>query len=460
MRPPTRVEAIVERLSRMAAEGMLQPGDRVASVRQAAKDNAVSKNTMADAYDRLVALGVVEGRPGSGYYVTGRAQSPTVHPPAHLTEALDLVSLLREQLDQRHNVRPGDGRPPTSWMEDSELGTQFGRVKLPGDARGVEDGYGSPWGYLPLRERICVSLRERSIRCGPEQVLLTLGANHALDLITRHLIEPGDTVFVDDPGYYPLFGKLRLAKARIVGIRRGPDGPDLDDLNAKLAQERPKLFFTQSLAHNPTGGSLSLSVAHGLLQAAERHGFHIVEDDAFADLLSPVSPRLAALDQLQRVIYVGTFSKTLSASVRVGYLAASPALAAALCDIKLLTVVATSDHVERFVYGLIARGHYLRHLRRLRGRVEAATTKAIADLGGIGLAVTKPRDGGFYLWAELPPGTDETELCRQAARQGIFLAPGSVFAPDRRSVYPALRINVAHASHPDFLTFLKSAVGV
>ncbi|MEH3143905.1 MAG: PLP-dependent aminotransferase family protein [Methylobacterium frigidaeris] len=452
------MESIVGRISRMVADGLLKPGERVASVRQAARDNAVSKNTMADAYDRLVALAVLEGRPGSGYYVTAPVPSPAARPPPHVTEALDLVSLLREQLDQRHAIRPGDGRPPTSWMEDSELGAQFGRIRLPGGARGVEDGYGNSWGYLPLRERICLSLGERAIRCGPEQVLLTLGANHALDLITRHLIEPGDTVFVDDPGYYPLFGKLRLAKARIVGVRREADGPDLDDLSAKLAQHRPKLFFTQSLAHNPTGRSLSLSVAHGLLQAAERHGFLIVEDDAFADLLSPSSPRLAALDQLQRVLYVGTFSKTLSASVRVGFVAAHPRLAEALCDIKLLTVVATPDHVERFVYGLITRGHYLRHLRRLRNRIEMAMKKALDDLNGIGLSVAPPRDGGFYLWAELPRNTSELELCQDAARHGIFLAPGSVFSPDRDASRRALRINVAHAGHQDFLAFMRTAI--
>lgn len=456
-RPRTRVDAIVDRMSQMIADGLLKPGERVPSIRQAAMDHAVSKNTLAEAYDRLVALGQLEGRPGSGTFVSAAVRASSRRSRPHVAEALDLVSLLREQLDQHYEVRPSDGRPPPSWMEGSELGTQFGNVKLLRGI-GVEYGYGSSWGYLPLRERICLSLGERSVQCTPEQVLLTQGANHALDMIMRHLIEPGDVVFVDDPGYYPLFGKLRLAKARVVGIRRNADGPDLDDLSAKLAHLRPKLFFTQSLAHNPTGGSLSLSVAYGMLQMAERHGFHLVEDDAFADILPPSSPRLAALDQLNTVLYVGTFSKTLSASLRVGFVAAHPAMAGALSDIKLLTVVATSDHVERFVFGLIAGGHYLRHLRRLRGRVEAATKQAFGDLEGIGLHMSRPRDGGFYLWAELPSGTDEAALCRRAAAHSIFLAPGSVFSPERGPHAPAIRINVAHASNPRFLSFMKQAL--
>lgn len=441
----------------MMGEGLLKPGERIASIRKAAIDAGVSKNTMADAYDRLVALGLLEARPGSGYMVTAAAQPSPRRPAAHVAEALDIVSLLREQLDQHYEVRPGDGRPPASWMEGSELSAQFEGMKLPRGV-GVEHGYGNSRGFLPLRERICFSLAERSINTAPERVLLTHGANHALDLIMRHFLDTGDTVFVDDPGYYPLFGKLRLGKAHVIGIRRNADGPDLADLGAKLAQHQPKLFFTQSLAHNPTGGSLSPAVAYGLLQMAERHGFHIVEDDPFADILPSSSPRLAALDQLNRVLYVGTFSKTLSASLRVGYVAASQPLIEMLADIKLVTVAASSAHAERFVYGLIAGGHYLRHLRRLRTRVQEATEKALADLAGIGMTVAPSYGGGFYLWAEFPPHIDELKLCRDAAAQSIFLAPGAVFSLSRSGQAPAMRINVAHASHPRFLQFMKSAL--
>ncbi|MHB0728474.1 aminotransferase-like domain-containing protein [Roseomonas mucosa] len=449
----SRVVALVREVARQIATGALKPGEKLASVRKAALQHHVSKNTMAEAYDRLVALGQLEARPGSGYYVLASSPSPAAPPRPHVAEALDLVSLLREQLDQHHEVRPGDGRPPPSWMEGSQIGAQFGRAVL---AHGqVEHGYGSSRGFLPLRERIALSLTERGIRCDGNQVLMTHGANHALDLIMRHLLEPGDTAFVDSPGYYPLFGKLRLGKVRVVGIRRLPDGPDLADLEAKLATERPKVFFTQSLAHNPTGGTLSLTTAYGLLRMAERHGFHVVEDDPFADLLSPSSPRLAGLDQLNRVVYVGTFSKTLSASLRVGFVAAHPTLSEALANIKLLTCVATSDHVERLVYGLIAKGQYLRHLRRLRSRIELATLQAVADLGAIGFRVVAPHDCGFYLWLEMPPGSDEEALCGLAAERGIFLAPSAVFRPDRQPGPAAFRINVAHASHPRLLEFLS-----
>jgi DNA-binding transcriptional MocR family regulator len=451
------VDHIAQRLAEAIDRGLLKPGERLASVRRAAVEHGVSKNTMAEAYDRLVASGHLEARRGAGYFASRALPAARASVTPHMAEAIDTISLLREQLEARHEVRPGDGRPPPSWMEGSELAAQFTRGKWQPAGR-VEHGYGSSWGYLPLRERIALAMIERGISCSPEQVLLTFGANHAFDLVIRHLTEPGDTVLVDSPGYYPLFGKLRLARVRGVGVQRLPDGPDPDDLEAKLAEFRPRVFFTQSLAHNPTGGTLSAAVAHRVVLAAERHGVTIVECDPFADVLPGMSPRLAALDGLRRVIYVGTFSKTLSASLRVGYVAAAPFLVEALNDLKMLTVVSTSGFAERFVAQLINSGHYRRHLRRLRDRIDVATTTAVQNLAIAGWPVATPAGGGPYLWVPLPAGLDEATLCHRASAQGIFLAPGSIFCPDQiRNGHPAMmRVNVAYANDPRFLSFLGS----
>ncbi|MBP2296562.1 aminotransferase-like domain-containing protein [Azospirillum rugosum] len=450
----TRVDGIVAKIAAMIDGNLLKPGERLLSVRAGALEHGVSKNTMAEAYDRLVALGHLEARQGSGYYVARVRRPSPEQRPSHVAEAADFVSLLREQLVQNYAVRIGDGRPPPSWMERFDMGGQPRHTPT-----ASEHGYGNPWGFLPLRERLALTLAERSIKVAPEQILLTQGANHALDLVARQLLEPGDVALVDSPGYYPLFGKLKLAKVEIAGVRRRGDGPDLEELAALAARLKPKVFFTQSLAHNPTGGSITPAVAHRLLQIAEQHGFHVVEDDPFADILPAASPRLATLDQLERVIYVGTFSKTLSASLRVGYVAAKPALINTLCDLKMLTVVSTSDFVERIVYGVIASGQYLRHLRRLKARVEAATEEAVGALGRLGLRMPIPPTGGYYLWGELPEGTEERALVRDAAERGIFLAPGSVFVPGKALAVPAMRINVAYAGDPRFIDFMRDQLG-
>lgn len=449
----TRVDGIVGTISGLIDSGLLKPGERLPSVRAGALEHGVSKNTMSEVYDRLVAAGYLEAKQGSGYYVARVKRQPVEQTSPRVAEAIDLVSLLREQLVQNYAVRVGDGRPPTSWMERFEIGSHLKFMK---SSRGVgpEHGYGSPWGFLPLREKLALTLGERSIKASSDQILLTQGANHALDLVARQLLEPGDTALVDSPGYYPLFGKLKLGKVEIVGVQRLGDGPDPDDLARKAATFHPKVFFTQSLAHNPTGGSLTPSVAFRVLQIAQQYGFYIVEDDPFADILPASSPRLAALDQLERVIYIGTFSKTLSANLRVGYVTAAQTLVNTLCDVKMLTTVSTSDYLERIVYSVVASGQYLRHLRKLKTRIETATEETMSVLEKIGLKMSSPV-GGYYIWMELPPNVDEIALARSAAEKSIFIAPGTVFTTTRTLLTPAMRINVAYASDSRFITFMQ-----
>ncbi|MEM5583526.1 PLP-dependent aminotransferase family protein [Roseibium sp. AS2] len=450
----TRVDEIVEKVTLMLEAGAYKAFERLPSVRHGARAHGVSKNTMAEAYDRLVARGLLEARPGSGYYISQvRPDTPAPSAP-HVAAAVDGISLLREQLEKHYEVRPGDGRPPPFWMEGSELRRHFAVAKVPYPEE-IQFGYGSFWGFGPLRDRLRIQLLERSIPVQPDGLLLTNGVNHGLDLIIRHLTEPGDTVFVDEPGYYPLFSKLTFAKLNIVGIRRDRDGPDLDDLAAKLAVHRPKMFFTQSHGHNPTGGSLSPSRSFGLMQLAERWGILLVENDALSDILPSTLPRLAALNELSRVLYLGSFSKTLSASLRCGYVAGSPEIIRRLADIKMITQVNSSEHVERFVFNLIQAGHYLRHLRRLRGRVEEAYKAAFGSLEALGLSLMESSVPGFYLWAEFPGEIDEQELCAEASRASIFISPGSVFYPNRKTRRrAAMRVNAAYGTDPRFLGFL------
>jgi len=452
MREPSKIQGLVDKISQQASSGVLRPGERVPSIRRAAATLGLAKNTVAEAYVRLTSLGFLESRPGSGFRIVPHATKPGATAPKRaLVEAVDRFSVMREQTERQHQVRPGDARAPSEWFQDLRLRSDWNRdhhTDHPGEQV-------TQRGYRPLRDRIALSLADRQINVSPEQVLLTNGANHALDLIIRHFVKPGDRVLVDDPGYYPIFAKLKLARAEIIGVTRAATGPDVKAL-AAAAILRPKLFFTQSLAHNPTGGSLSPSTAYAVLQLAEQYDFRLVESDPFADVLPATSPRLAALDQLTRVIYVGTFSKTLSFTLRVGYLAAAPEDAAALADLKMVTITGTSELAERLVSEVVNSGRYLRHLRRFRDRLETAHDKARATYAEIGVALAEST--GLYLWLPLPPESDELQLVRKAAAAGIFMAPGSVFAanPDMRP--PATRINVAYACDPRFLTFLRRHV--
>jgi len=442
----------------MLRTGVYKGGERLPSVRQAAEEHGVSKNTMAEAYDRLVAEGLLEARVGSGYYVVYRDLAASNAPQPHIAEAADAVSLLASNWTNitrcgratAGHLRHGWKRPNSASISKAS--------RYPGRATSIS--------VMAARAAMLLCGSACAFHCSIDRFQPNPTACCSRTApITRWTSSsatwsnPATPSLSDDPGYYPLFGKLTLAKANIVGIRRCADGPDLEDLGVKLTTNRPKVFFTQSQAHNPTGSFLSPAIAFGLLQAAERGGFRLVEDDAFADILPSTLPRLAALDQLDRVLYVGTFSKTLSASLRSGFVAGHPSIISALSDIKMVTTIATSDFVERFIFNLIQGGQYLRHLRRLRARLEEANQEFPGGIAAIGLSVRASKVPGFYLWVELPDSLDELELCRAATAEGIFLAPGVAFRPHRLSAgRAAIRVNVAYGADPRFLAFLKRAV--
>jgi DNA-binding transcriptional MocR family regulator len=449
----TRIEAVIQQILQGIAAGTWPPGARVWPIRTAAAELKVSKNTVAEAYDRMVALGQLEARVGSGYYVPRTTRRDRLPKALSVAQAVDAASLLREQLIRQYEVRIGEGRPPHDWAGKVDFHLPLGARSRSSDNE--IHGYGNPWGFIRLREYLSRNLRDRQIHTDLDHILTTMGANHALDLIARQLLEPGDTVLVDSPGYYPLFAKLHLGGVQIVGVRRLINGPDVEDLNAKAARYRPKIFFTQSQAHNPTGSALTLPVGHRILLAAARHDFLVVEDDPFADVLPADAPRLASLDQLERVIYIGTFSKTLSAGLRVGYLACNATLARALCDLKMLTIASSGDIAERMLYEFIASGQYLKHLRKLRHRITLATDQALETLQALDLEVFCEPTGCFYLWAYLRPGDHEERLVQEASEHNIFIAPGRLFTPDRHSSRPAMRLNIAYATHPKFIAFMR-----
>lgn len=446
---PSRAAEIAERLARRIEAGELEAGSRLASLRAAAGELGVAKNTVVEAYRRLVASGHLEARQGAGFFVRGAAAAADGAGP--LAPALDLPGLLGAQLAPPRGLPLGDEAPPAEWL--APLGPALAAL---GDAaaRIAAAGRDGAAGHEPLRQLLAERLAGRGVRLPPEQLLLTFGANHALDLIVRLGVEPGDGVLADSPGYPPLLAKLRLAGASVAGVRRGPEGPDLADFEAKARALRPRLFFTQTLAHNPTGGSVGEEDQRRLLELAAHYGVTLVEDDPFGDLLPPETPRLAALGGPERAIYVGSFSKTLAPGLRLGYLAGSAPLVRRLSELKAASLGGGAGVAERLVHALLAGGQYARHLAGLRERVARAAAAALEGLRGLGFEV-QGGAGGYYLWCLLPDDADEAALARAAARERLFLAPGSLFAvPGDYRAAPALRLHVAHAVEPAFLDFM------
>src|SRR5690606_32519765 len=165
--------------------------------------------------------------------------------------------------------------------------------------------------------------------------------------------------------------------------------------------------------------------------------------------------RLATLGQLNNVISIGTFSKTLSASLRSGFIATRSDRIAALAELKMLTTVNSSGHVERLLHRLLVDGHYDRHLKRLAQRIETASERVKANLRQAGHRIFSDAVDGYYLYLLLPPGADDIDLAREGARESIFIAPGSVFCIDKTTpLARGIRINVSRADDARFYDFL------
>jgi DNA-binding transcriptional MocR family regulator len=325
--------------------------------------------------------------------------------------------------------------------------------------------YGAPQGYLPLRQQLALKLSALEIPAEPEQIVTTAGVTHALDLVARHVLEPGGAVLVDDPGWFVMFARFAMLGARVIGVPRGADGPDIDALRALLAAHRPRLFVLSSALHNPTGTSMTAANAYAVLQLTEEHGVTLVEDDIYGDLspdaasrapARPAPVRLAAMDRRRRVIYVGGFSKTLAANLRVGYLVAPPDLVQPLTDQKLLGSLTTPEFGERVVARVLQEGRYARHCALLRTKLDAARRSAVARLQKLGARVFAPDGHGIFLWADL--GTDTNRLATRLFDAGYLGAPGSLFSPTQ---LPSswMRFNVASSQNPAMWKALEKARG-
>ena len=449
------VEQIVGGVRAQIEDRLLRPGSRLPAIRRFAQTHGVSAFTVVEAYDRLVAQGYLQSRRGAGFFVAQReAAVPTALPAGQRQHAIDVAWLMRRALNQPPGMLAASvGWLPPGWL-DGEAVSRAVRQLTRGDDNGVRFGcYGEPNGYRPLREQLRVMLAAQSIEAHPDQIVLTQGATQALDIIARHFIRPGDTVLVDDPGYFNMFGALRLLGANLVGVPRLDDGPDTAALEALAEQHRPRLFITHSVMHNPTGCNLSPATAYRVLQIAERFDFTLVEDDTYGDLYAGQATRLASLDQLRRVIFVGSFSKTLSSNLRVGYLACRPDLAGELSDVKLLTSVGTSEFAEQVIHRLLSDGHYRKHIERLQSRLGEQCTRTARMLESAGLSFHYP-EGGVFIWARVPDSEDATPLSEAAERSNILLAPGKIFRPQMQAS-PYLRINVAYANDVRLGRFLR-----
>lgn len=453
----TLVGAVMARVRRRIAARSLTPGAKLPSIRSFARTMQVSTSTVVEAYERLVAEGAIRSRPGSGFYVSSPlAPLSLADVGPRLDREIDPLWVSRQSLDACDEVlKPGCGWLPASWMPEAAMRRALRALARADDAALTD--YGTPLGLAPLRRLLARRMGEHGIEASPDQIVLTESGTQAIDLLCRFLLEPGDTVLVDDPCYFNFHALLRAHRANIVGVPYTPSGPDIDLFARALSEHRPRLYITNAALQNPTGATLSPVVAHRLLKLADQSGLTIVEDDIFADLEHTPAPRLAAFDGLDRVVHIGSFSKTLSASVRCGFIAAPRDWVEGLIDLKIATSFGGGRLSAELVLALLSDGSYRKHMEALRLRLSRAMSDVIGRLAAIGIAPWIEPQAGMFVWCRLPEGIDAAEIARRALAANVVLAPGNAFSLSR-TANSYMRFNAAQSGDQRMFEVLEKAM--
>lgn len=440
------VQQIVSAVAEWIRKSGVSPGTRLPSVRQVALDNLLSQSSVIEAFERMVAQGLLAARQGSGFVVA----QPSAEHQGHWYEGAEQQwgDFTDSPLGE---LKLGCGWLPDAWRESDDISYAIREVTRT-DTAGLFN-YSTPLGLPSLREQLLKRLNRLHIASSIDCILTTAGAGHAQDLLIRTLLRAGDCVVVETPGYGNLYQQLAFQGVTLLEVPRTRGGPDIPKLEALLLLHRPKCLFINSLYHNPTGSSLCRAVAERLLELARRENFLIIEEDVLGDLQHASCTRLAALPHDDRVIYIASFSKTLSSALRVGYLSASTAIIAQLASLKTLTGFGTSRFAEAVVATLLANGTYRKWVQRLRKRLNTEMAATLQVLEDEEWEVFTVPAGGMFLWVR-PAEAHRSRLQACARRLGVLLSPGALFSPTgEHSEW--MRINVAYAGDQRALALFR-----
>lgn len=442
--------------------GVMAPGTRLPSSRQLAADLGVSRITVANAYAELEAEGLVEARAGSGTFVLPSG-SWALAAAQDTGNTMGSLSSWQERLPAgpamaRDRMLQEALRPPAANEIVSFAGSR-GDVRLfPVTAfRRIaaqvmhEDGavaldYEASEGYLPLRQAIAAYLRKLGVCAKPEQVLITAGAQQAIDLLARALLEPGDPVVVESPSYPGALVAFESRRATLIGVPLDAEGMRADALERALRQHQPRLIYTVPTFHNPTGIVMSAARRCEVVRLAHRYGVPILEDDYLREVRfgSPIPPPLAVCDRHGDVIHVGSFSKSLLPALRLGYVVAHGPIWERLAALKRASDICSSALLQRALCRYLESGAMQAHWKRLSRayrRRQAAMVAALRRHFPPG-ARWVPADGGAVLWVKVPEGISVTRLLDQALRAGVSFAAGAAFFPEPAD-QPFMRLNFA-----------------
>lgn len=447
--PPTArasgplIDRIFDDVRSRIEQQVLEPGERLPSVRAMAASMAISNETVLRAYDKLTAAGYLQARRGSGFYVSPQARQAGKSFPAGRWAGPPAFCSWNHLLHSDH--AHGDsalGTLPAEWLGTEALAEAL-RALAARPRRSLFE-YSDVRGWLPLREALSAKLRTVGIGAAADQIMTTAGATDALDLVVWSFLYQGQYVVVEEPAPFIHTQRLLASGLWVLRVRRLHDGPDLEQLAELCEKYQPKALFCSAVLHNPTSTSLSPRKAHQLLKLAEQHDMWIVDDDTYGDLL-PRSElgsvtRLAALDHLERVIHIGSFSKTVAPGLRAGFLAAGDQHMERLLLMRSVRSIQSSLLTDQLVHHLLTEGGYEQHCEKLQKKLAASGKALMTKIRARGWQAVET-GAGMYLWMSFGEGVDARPVLDALRADGVMLASESTFSSS--AVPHHVRLNVA-----------------
>jgi len=448
-----RYESLAADMADSIRAGVLRPGDRLPSVRQARASRGVSSSTVFQAYYLLEAQGLVRARERSGYYVAAGAGQRPPEPEASSQPEDDAVSLdvservfeILESTMVREVVPLGSAFPSPLLFPLQRLGRVMAASAQQLDPWSAVDDL-TP-GNARLRRQIARRYLADGVHVPVDEIVITNGALEALNLCLQAATRPGDAVLIESPTFYAALQALERNGLEAIEVPTHPrEGIELDALERAILRHRPRACWLMTGFQNPLGSLMPDAKKKALVELLARHEVLLIEDDVYGELYfgDKRPPPAKAFDTQGIVMHCSSFSKCLAPGWRIGW-AAPGRLARAVARLKLGTSLSTSAPAQAALASYLEKGGYDKHLRKLRRTLadqQAAYAQAIAQHFPSGTRATRPA-GGYFLWIEMPPEVDALAVHREALAQGISIAPGPIFSA-QRAFANCLRLNYGH----------------
>jgi DNA-binding transcriptional MocR family regulator len=446
-------------LGHLIKAGKLEQGQKLPSIRQLSSRLQINKLTVIQAYSFLESDGLIYARQGAGYFVEYKTSKEIK------STKLKLIS----NFAPVQEVIISSGGSSFFEQYTASLQAQYHKVIIDfssGFPRNHNIGnlqkitkraiaksfdslfrYDFPEGQLILRQQITKVLIQQGLEVYPEEIIITNGSEQAISLATSYYLQPHDWVIVETPTYHGALGILENLQVKVIGIPMTIAGMNLELLEKYFKSHRPKLIYTISTLHNPTGITTSVTHRQKLLKLAEEYECQILEDNAYEGLnFEPIPPPIKALDTNNLVTYIGTFSKTIFPGLRAGYMVVTGGKYQELVKQKALNDMHVSTVSQAIVTEYLASGKFQVHLTKLcRENLLSRNImlQAMESYFPKSITWTIPK-GGLFLWVHFPDNFPIKALCYQALSQNVLIADGSAFFPGKG--YPAIRLNFSQAS--------------